>query len=276
MEQSTDAATNVENAPPVAGDGSSSSSVKALKRKHGEKETTKKKAKVDTSGSESSSSADEDDLDQQQAADNIGMFAAPNEPPTDHVDDKLRKKVKKGEFVELYKLYRKDAAQPPAQIFSLENGKLQLKDGNDKKITSFGMWLDCFIVFITIRGKKFPNEILGMLKHVETVKRLNLQGFDAFAYDTRFRHMKATYGGLPWGQYMPEIVSVAGKQGQYRGNPGNPGFASHNRNPTNNNQPGGFCRFFNAGSCFKGYACKFKHLCSKCQAPNHGAHQCKR
>ena len=53
---------------------------------------TEKKSKVDTSGSESSSSADEDDLDQQQAAANIGIFAAPNEPLTDHVDDKLQAK----------------------------------------------------------------------------------------------------------------------------------------------------------------------------------------
>ena len=36
--------------------------------------------------------------------------------------------------------------------------------------------------------------------------------------DIRFRHMKATYGSLPWGQYMPEIISTPAKQGNSKPN----------------------------------------------------------
>ena len=62
---------------------------------------------------------------------------------------------------------------------------------------------------MTIGGNKFPDEMLGMLKDVETVKRLSTTGFDAIAYDIRFRHMKANYNALPWGQYLPEILCAA-------------------------------------------------------------------
>lgn len=209
--------------------------------------------------SSDSSSEDDSDEDSGPTTNKIGMFAAPNEPLTDHVDSKLRKKVIKGEYVELSKLFRKDAAQTTTQVFSLENGSLQLKD-NEKKISSFGMWLDCFLVFMTIRGKKYPEEMLGMLKHVETVKRLSYQGFDGTAYDIRFRHMKATYGSLPWGQYMPEIISIPAKQGTSK---------------PNNFGGKGFCRFFNDGFCTRRERCNYRHVCSKCKSPSHGAKQCR-
>ena len=205
----------------------------------------------------------------------LGMFATPNEPLTDHVDSKTKKKVIKGQYVELNKLFRRDVSQASNQVLSFENGSLQLKDDGSKKIWSFSMWLDCFIVYMTIRGKKFPDEMMGMLKHVETVKRLSTTGFDAIAYDIRFRHMKANYGALPWGQYLPEIVSVA--------KPAKKPFERSKSTPfqsqVQSNQSSGFsrgiCRFFNAGSCSKN-PCNFKHVCSKCQAGGHNASQCKK
>ena len=186
------------------------------------------------------------------------MFATPNEPLTDHVDTKLKKKIAKGQF-------RRDTAQSSAQVFSLENGALKLKDGDEKKVRSFGIWLDCFIVYMTIRGKKYPDEMLGMLKHMETIKRLNSEGFDAIAYDIRFRHMKATYGGLPWGQFMPESISVASRL-PMRSN-FNPSTAPINR---------GICNFFNLNGCNKRDRCTFKHICSKCNVFGHGANSCKK
>ena len=139
----------------------------------------------------------------------LGIFANPNESLTDHVDSKTKKIVIKGQYVELNKLFRRDVSQASNQVLSFENGSLQLKEDGSKKIWSFSMWLDCFIVYMTIRGKKFTDEMMGMLKHVETVKRLSTTGFDAIAYDIRFRHMKANYNALPWGQYLPEIVCAA-------------------------------------------------------------------
>ena len=65
------------------------------------------------------------------------MFATPNEPLTDHVDTKLKKKIAKGQFVDFNKLFWRETAQSSSQVFSLENGALKLKDGDEKKVRSF-------------------------------------------------------------------------------------------------------------------------------------------
>ena len=282
MEDNLEKSVDVINGETVEGDSGTpetgmTSGVKRTAEGKG-KEPAKKSKRDKTSkerDSESDESSDEDssESDSDQPRSNIGMFATPNEPLTDHVDSKVKKMITKGHYVEMSKLFRKDVAQKTSQVFSFENGSLQLKDTSERKINSFGVWLDCFIVFMTIRGKKYPDEMIGMLKHLETVKRLGLQGFDGIAYDCRFRHMKANYGSLPWGQYIPEIVSTL-KPSFGKPNSGTMNKNSGNSQGSASNGNTKVCRFFNSGSCMKRDRCDFKHVCSKCNSFNHGANSC--
>ena len=126
---------------------------------------------------------------------------------------------------------------------------------------------------MTIRENNFPDEMLGMIKNVVTVKRLSTTGFDAIAYDIRFRHMKANYNVLPWGQYLPEIVCAAKIAKKPFEKSVSVPFLSEAQSNQSSRFARGICRVFNAGSCSRNPS-NFKHVCSKCQANGHNANQC--
>lgn len=253
-------------------------SSKGRKRKKSTTSTDKtkgkkaKKSKPVESDSSSSSEEESDPSDQQT----LSMFSVPNEPLTSHVDAKVIKAIRKGKYIDIGKLKRKDVEKSgfDEQVIMLEDGALKIKDPTALKIVNFGPWLDVFLIYMTIRGKQFPGEMLGMLKHIETVKRLCAEGCDGMVYDQRFRQLKANFGAIPWGQFMPEFVTVR-----------KPGFNFVTRNDRNmsrnfipsnmsrNNMPM-FCKYFNTGNCRQGNKCSFKHLCSLCRSHTHGAKQC--
>ena len=220
-----------------------------------------KRTDDDDSSSESESSDAESDSD----SDGIGMLEPPNEIITSFVDKKTVRKIVRGKLVDLNKLYPKDAAKPgPGKVFSIEGNKIMCKEA-ESRITGFAKWLDCFLVFMTIRGKQHPKEMLGMLKHIDIVKRLGYDGYDGVAYDLRFRSLKASFGGIPWGSFRAELLSAAPKQMYGKNNSPGAGSSSYNKP---------YCRFFNTNRCFKKDTCKFKHACFKCHSDQHGSATC--
>mgnify|MGYP001800788717 FL=1 len=77
------------------------------------------------------------------------------------------------------------------QALALKDGTISIVDKHDSKsITSFSKFFDAFVVYMAIRGAAYPSEYLGMLRHMEIVKKLIGQGNDGIMYDKHFRIMR--------------------------------------------------------------------------------------
>ena len=127
---------------------------------------------------------------------------------TAHVPTKLQKKIQAGKYVEMGKLYRPDTPQSQEQIVAIKaNGVLRISSQQkNSEIYTFPRFLDCFIVYMTVRGKSHPAEYPSMLKYLEIMKRLFNQGFDGVFYDKRFRMMRADNPMIPWSCYVAELL----------------------------------------------------------------------
>ena len=192
-------------------------------------------------------------------------------PNVSHVSAKLQRKIQCGDYVDLGKLYRPDTPNNQEQIVSIKpNGMLKISSQpKSSDIYRFGRFLDCFIVYMSIRGKSHPNELLSMLKYVETIKGLFNQGFDGIYYDKRFRMMRADNPIIPWSCYMAELLI---RKAPAKDTNNKPGFNANTSSPQNNQKR--YCYYFNSGKCSRGAACKYIHACSICSDKSHGKKTC--
>ena len=120
-----------------------------------------------------------------------------------------------------------------------------------------------------------PNEIITSFVDKKTVRKIvrgklvdlnKLYPKDAgVAYDLRFRSLKASFGGIPWGSFRAEFLSAAPKQMYGKNNSTGAGSSSYNKP---------YCRFFNTNRCFKKDTCKFILACFKCHSDQHGSATC--
>ena len=200
----------------------------------------------------------------------IALHAQP--PNTAHVPTKLQKKIQAGKYVDMGKQYRPDTPQSQEQIVAIKaNGMLKVSSQpKSSEIYTFARFLDCFIVYMAIRGKSHPAEYPSMLKYLEIVKGLFNQGFDGVFYDKRFRMMRADNPLIPWSCYMAELlVRKANSESFNSHNTSNPSQTATMASNTNKKA----CHYFNSGKCSRSN-CKFLHVCSVCNDKSHGKYQC--
>ena len=198
------------------------------------------------------------------------IFFIPSGPMTSHVPEKTQNKIRAGSYVMLSKLLYDDGQYEDEQVLAIKDGSISLVEKHDAKvIATFSKFFDAFVVYMAIRGAAFPNEYLGMLRHMEIVKKLISQGNDGILYDKQFRIMRGNMPQLYWGQFMAELVTRKTQQGPSSGQFFRPGGTANNDKSTN-----ATCRFFNSeGSCTR-KACRYKHECSFCHKKSHGQHKC--
>lgn len=203
-----------------------------------------------------------------------GMFFVPEGVSTSHVEEAVKNKIRLGEFVELNRLLRSigDAQVANNASLSIRDGRIELNP-RGRPIDTFEKFFDAFLVFMTVRGKHYPEEYPGMLKHFDTVKRLCYQRKAGIQYDRQFRTMKADYPQLPWSQFMPELVSESSQQrpsagAQFRGNFNRPVQNMGSRRQL-------VCAQFNRGFCTYGHQCRFRHECKQCGSRYHTIKSCR-
>ena len=138
------------------------------------------------------------------------MFITQQGPNISHVSSKLQRKIQQNQYIDLAKLYRHDNPFEKEPVFTImKNGHLKiLSQPKNNDIYSFSRFLDCFMIYMTIRGKSHPQEYPGMLRYVEIVKNLFAQHCDGISYDRRFRMMRADNPNMPWSCYIPWPISV--------------------------------------------------------------------
>ena len=189
------------------------------------------------------------------------------EPSVSHVSEKLVAKIRMGKLVDVGKLLRKDGVGEESGVLTLTDGKIEVAE-QAVVITSFYKWFDAFIVYMSIRGRYYPAELQGMLRHMELVKQVFHSGMDGASYDYLFRARKADFPSIPWGQYMPELARTQKPQSKSKSQQG-PGKQTYTKTGRNQNQ----CNFFNFGKCSR-KACPYAHTCFACKRPDHGVMNC--
>ena len=205
------------------------------------------------------------------------MFITQCGPNLSHVPSKIQRKIQMNHYVDLAKLFRPDNPYERESVFTIKkNGNLKIvSQPKNSDIYTFSRFLDCFIVYMAIRGQSHPQEYPGMLKYIETVKGLFAQQCDGILYDRRFRMMRADNPNVPWSCYMAELVVRKPQQLPYeppKQNFHNAGYQNQ-QTATAPKQSGKFCHFFNSGKCVRP-ACKYPHVCSICFDKTHTKKSC--
>ena len=188
----------------------------------------------------------------------------PAHPRNEHVDDKLRKKIREGELIDFKLMVPRARGDKPRKRFSLVDGFFEEVEDNDKNLESFYSWIDAFIVFMSIHLEFYPSDVQGLLRHFEIVKGFHMAGKDGIEYDFQFRRLKSRNADVVWGEYIAELAGDLRETKTSKKKANQPGRKS-----------GRYClRFNSAAGCKFGNTCRFTHKCKKCFSPDHPEYRC--
>lgn len=198
----------------------------------------------------------------------------PTVPRTEHVDDKTRKRIRQGKFVDFKSLIAPKKGEKSTKKFTISEGLFEEVEDNTNMI--FYKWIDAYVVFMSVRLDYYPEETQGMLRHLQVVKRMHAVGKDGVEYDYQLRRLKATTPDIEWGEYLSELASEIGEL-RIAKKPALTSKAPYkfNRFPGSGRQR--ICDHYNLPKgCTLGAHCRFAHKCKKCFAYDHPAQNCNR
>lgn len=216
------------------------------------------------------------DGDSSQASDTDGempstsarpMGAMPCVPRTEHVDDALRRKIRKGEFVDFKYLIPHPRGEKPRKRFAMADGFFE--EVEDMSNLALYNWIDAYVVFMSVTLEFHPSVVQGMLRHFQVVKRMCAGGKDGIEYDFQFRRLKCQIKSIRWGEYLPELAGEV-KESTRSAKKSKSGVGPYARRAKRSQ-----CHGFNSPEgCRFGVKCIFRHQCSKCYSPDHSFSRC--
>ena len=115
-----------------------------------------------------------------------GVYIGEGLPP---VPSKLAKKIRAGEFVEMGEL-----------LDTKEEGEPECKKRCGRRVVDIFTWLQCFGVYVSIRGVQSPTSILEFMAYMSMIVRVNQEyaGMAWLNYDTLFRKHAALRRDTKW------------------------------------------------------------------------------
>ena len=187
----------------------------------------------------------------------------PAHPRNEHVDDRLRKKIREGEFIDFKLMLPRARDDKVRKRFSLVDGLFEEVE-DSKNLESFYSWIDAFIIFMSIHLEFYPSDVQGMLRHFEIVKGFHTAGKDGIEYDFQFRRLKSRNADVVWGEYIAELAGGLRETKSIKKKAEQPGRKSER-----------YClRFNSAAGCKFGNTCRFTHKCKKCFSADHPEYRC--
>lgn len=195
--------------------------------------------------------------------------AMPLVPRTAHVDSRMRKKIRKGEFVNFRSLL--DKRWRPRRVRNKREGD-HFEEADEDNLPIL-QWIDAYIVYMSVYLEFFPGKTQGMLRHMQIVKRMCSTRKDGVEYDTQFRRLKAQHSYIEWGEFLPELASEIDqpwtspryRQGRWSGRSRRP-FVRNKR----------VCYRFNSKEGCRVEHCSYSHKCGKCMSADHPSYRCSR
>ena len=201
---------------------------------------------------------------------------------TCHIDDSLRARIQRGEFVELEKLLKKPKFFKGSDSEKVEminkEGKsfcsLSLNTEETVKITHVRKWEQAFRVYATIYSQANPAKASEIFQYINVITEAARKFvWDCVAYyDFTFRHMMHDKPNRSWAKPFPELWSISMTEPLFR--PGNGAVNQSSQNRPKRDWRDGCCWKFNKTSCPYGRRCRFEHRCTYCGSTNHPLSQC--
>ena len=190
-------------------------------------------------------------------------------PRTDHLDDRMRKKIRKGEYVDLRQLLNIKNRSNRTKLTLLDGALEEVREEENLTVTK---WVDAFVIYMSVYLEFYQNDVQGMLRHIQIVKRMCSQGKNGIEYDTQFRRMRAQHSDIRWGEYLPEMAAEIEEIPRFRyGLKKTDRYRSFLRKqPTQKN----VCYKFNSPEGCKRDKCYFPHKCRHCLSSNHPDFRC--
>ena len=217
-----------------------------------------------------------------------------------HVDDSLKNKIERGQFVDLEKLLPRSRINPGG--FDDTEMKLVFREGrsffvpvqSQNKINSVRRWEQAFRIYAAIYSQANPSRSseIWQYVHVINVAASTYLWDNVASYDITFRHLMAQNPSRSWSKIYNQMWNLSMRHviprngsGSNQSNAGQSFSVDHNRrnsggatggNVNNNNAPRKpkYCWAYNRGSCKDGNKCKYVNRCSYCDAGDHGKNTC--
>ena len=120
----------------------------------------------------------------------VGVYIGEGLPP---VPAKLARKIRAGEFIEMDELL-------PEVWTMKEGGEPEPKRRCGKRVLDIFTWLQCFGIYVSIRGMQSPTSIPEFMAYMSMIVRIN-QEYAAMAwlnYDTLYRKHAALKKDTKW------------------------------------------------------------------------------
>ena len=210
-----------------------------------------------------------------------------------HIDDALKDKIERGQFVELDKLLPREKLSsglissdfedaPPIQLIK-KGGNTYLGSAvRETKITSLKKWDQAFRVYSTIYCQANPSRSAEILQYVDIVHNIasSYPWDSVMYYDVIFRQLMASKPWRSWAKTYTQGWNLALKSrinesnfsaGGYVQKTNGGGFSSKD------NWKEKCCWRYNKNKCSKSSSdCSWDHRCKFCAGWNHGYHNCRK
>ncbi|KAM3923887.1 uncharacterized protein RB166_012822 [Leptodactylus fuscus] len=211
----------------------------------------------------------------QRFYDSEAVYVCLEGPLGAHLEQEVRDKIWKGEYVEIFSLL-------PLERFNLDRAK---KDESKKEEEeerryrliprTFSNWLQAFTILASVIGEKAPENCSALFCYMDVIgEAYRVYGGQAWLrYDEQFRQRKALRPSIRWDHkdislWLKLMVPVRTGQSFPAGAGGTNG-AGRSASTLK-----GLCFAYNEGTCKYGSKCKFKHECSYCGGGSHGESRC--
>ena len=204
-----------------------------------------------------------------------------------HIDQSLRDKIERGDFVELEKLLpRNNLDIDYDERMELVNKEGQMyfvpAQNRDNKIKNVRRWEQAFRVYAAIYSAANPHRSHEIWQYVYVINSAaSCYVWEEVAqYDYMFRQLMARNPGRSWAVTYTQMWQMTLRHVINKGGQGGQNVQGQNLNGsygyTSNNQGGHkkkrYCWKFNKGKCTDSF-CKYPHKCFYCDG-RHGIHTC--
>ena len=194
-----------------------------------------------------------------------------------HVEDNLRLKIEKGDYVDFARLLPNDRVMQESDNrmeWVQEGGNTFLAPvgwrSNKEKggITSFSKWEQAFRVYSDIYCRAHPDRSAQLIQynHIIGTASATYIWDNVYQYDCHFRVHMARNPARSWGIILQQAWAM------YLKDKHKLDFGSNNKSERRNKA----CWRFNIGKCSYGNTCKFEHRCFACNKFGHGSHNCRK
>ena len=209
-----------------------------------------------------------------------------------HIDDSLKAKIGKGEYIDFAKLLTRDRILDEEE----ETYRMVFKGGkqfwapqaSNVIIGGFSKWEQAFRVYSNIYIKAHPHRATELVQYNHLIHTASLEFVwsNVYNYDRDFRLHLASFPNRSWAIILQQAWTLRLKERLRmenrfdNRNPGNQNHSYQNRYESgwgnNSNGRDRSCGRFQKGRCSYGASCKFEHRCKYCGKWGHGTSVCRK